>query len=161
MRFVLFALLASCAGKVTSEPTDAETTTDSTTALAETAAPDVTTSMPEAKPPVDTGPSVTPGCPATPPTTLTDCISSTGIVGDNFYCHYFQPGKTCVTATKCSNAKLSPVGPEDCTFKPTDCVTGAMCGRVFERDGACIVMCQRVCKCDPMTGKLICVEQKC
>ena len=96
------------------------------------------------------------GCPTTVPANGTACSATSGRKDDNFYCHYFASNDACVRAVKCSNMQfLSFSSSGDCSYKASACVEGADCERVFERDGACIVACNRVCQCGS-AGKLVC-----
>jgi len=113
----------------------------------------------DAAPTADAAPIAT-RCPLSPPPHGQACLATSGIYDDNFYCHYFASPSACSNPIKCSNTKFYVVGSEDCSFKATACVAGAPCGRVVERDGACIVACERVCQCGT-DGKLRCSPITC
>ncbi len=90
-------------------------------------------------------------------------MPSSGMIGDHFYCHYLSADGECVDSPKCTSDGRTEQRfgkSTTCHLTASECSAGAPCGPVFERDGACIVACDRVCKCGP-EGTLVCTGLSC
>lgn len=107
----------------------------------------------------DTGGGTKPGCPNVMPADGQACLASSSIYAESYSCHYFASEYACAVPTKCQSAKFKSSG-DDCSFEASACVAGAECGRLIERDSACIVACDRVCRCGT-DGQLHCTAISC